>query len=299
MNAAVIGLGLMGGAVADGLRAQGMRIYAFDTNEETLEEALSIGAIDWGSAREADLPEMLAACPLVFVCLYPKAAAQFITAHMNDFAPGALVTDIAGLKGPLIAAVAPVLRDDIDFIPGHPMAGSEKEGFGAAGRGIFENRNYVLVPLPDTRPEALEKLKGIIRAFGFSHITETTAEEHDRKIAFTSELCHVIASALVDCEEDTCVTDFEGGSFGDLTRIAMINAPMWTEIFIENKRLLLEEIDAFMDSMHKIRAQIEAGDAPALTDTLAAVRARRVAMEVERLKKHRRSHADGHALPPR
>lgn len=288
-NAAIIGLGLMGGAIADALRQQGFgSIAAFDMNQEVLEEALKQGIIDFGTTEKDQMKDVLASSDLIFLCLYPKAAVEFVNEMMPYFKPDSILTDIIGIKLPTIQAIEPNLREDIHYIPGHPMAGSEKEGFGGANASIFENRNYVLVPLQSSDREAIEYLKTIITDMGFSNIVETTPIEHDKKIAFTSQLCHVIASALVDSEDDLTITDYEGGSFGDLTRIAMINAPMWTEIFIENKDLLLEQIDEFETSMKKIRSFIEASDDTSLEETLRDVRRKRVAMEVDRRNKHRR-----------
>jgi prephenate dehydrogenase len=113
---------------------------------------------------------------------------------------------------------------------------------------------------------------------GFGRIVETTPEEHDRKIAFTSQLCHVIAAALIDCEDDPGITRFGGGSFEDLTRIAMLNAPMWTELFLENREKLLERIEQFEGSLDKLKTLIRGAAEEDLRETLRAVRERRSAM---------------------
>lgn len=286
LNTVIVGLGLMGGVYADAFRKQNAaRISAFDKNEEVLEHALSIGAIDHGTAEPCELSTLLAEADLTVVCLYPGDAVRFFDQHMQDFKPGALITDITGIKAPLMKAVAPILREDVFFIPGHPMAGSEKEGFGGADSGIFVNRNYILVPFSNTNADALARLEDMIYSMGFANIVHTSPEEHDRKIAFTSQLCHVIASALVHSENDLLITDFEGGSFGDLTRIAMINAPMWTELFIDNREALLTQIDKFTQSMALIREDIEKQDDKHLEALLTNVRHKRVSMEIERQNK--------------
>jgi prephenate dehydrogenase len=178
-----------------------------------------------------------------------------------------------------VEAVEKNLRRDLDFIPGHPMAGSEKGGFANAEKCDFQGKNYILTPLKRNRPENLEYLKALIRRMGFGRITLTGAKDHDRKIAFTSQLCHVIAAALIDCQEDTEITRFGGGSFEDLTRIAMLNAPMWTELFIENRDPLLAQITRFELSLNRFKDLIEAGEAAELQDRLSAVRDRRTAMK--------------------
>ena len=270
------GLGLMGGAVAMALRRAGAgdpeaggRILACDKDEGTLNAALARSVID-----EALPPR----CDLVFLCLNPSTLLRFLEARMGDFKPGALLTDIAGIKGKIVEAVEKKLRPDLDFIPGHPMAGSEKGGFGNAEKCSFQGKNYILTPLGRNRPENLDYLKALIRCMGFGRITLTNAEDHDRKIAFTSQLCHLIAAALIDCEADTEITRFGGGSFEDLTRIAMLNAPMWTELFIENRDLLLGRIDQFERSLEDLKALIGAGAELELRERLSAIRERRAAM---------------------
>ncbi|MDP2844318.1 MAG: prephenate dehydrogenase, partial [Acetobacterium sp.] len=209
--------------------------------------------------------------------------------YMEDFKAGAIVTDIIGVKEVVFKNPGNLLRKDIDYIPGHPMAGSEKEGFGGADDRIFKNRNYILTPLPANQPENIQLIRDIVMDLGFNHIVETTTEIHDQKIAFTSQLCHVIASALVDCEDDLSITDFEGGSFGDLTRIAMINAPMWTELFMCNRKNLLTQIEKFEDSLAVMKEMIRLDEKEELIGRLKSVREKRVAMgeirEAKSLKK--------------
>jgi prephenate dehydrogenase len=273
----IVGLGLMGGAVALALRncGAGDRLLACDTDGETLQAALVEGVIDEGFPAPEN---MLPRCDLVFLCLNPSTLLRFLDTWMPAFKPGALITDIAGIKGNIVRAVEISLRPDLDFIPGHPMAGAEKGGFSAAKNVSFRGKNYVLTPLKRNKSENLEYLKALIYRMGFGRITETTAAEHDRKIAFTSQLCHVIAAALIDCESDTTITRFGGGSFEDLTRIAMLNAPMWTELFLENRRELLARIEQFEKSLDKIKAHIAGGEEAALQENLRQVRERRSAM---------------------
>ncbi len=281
-----IGLGLMGGALAMGIRKQGPdKICAFDINEEVLEDALRKAVIDWGVNEPEGIRQILGVSDLVVICLYPQLALDFILEYMEDFKENAVITDITGVKKLLVDQLRGVLREDLDLILGHPMAGSEKEGFGNADDAIFKDRNYILVPQPENKPKNLAFIKEIILNLGFVNIVETTAEVHDQKIAFTSQLCHVIASALVDSEEDLHITDYEGGSFGDLTRIAMINAGMWTELFICNKEALVDQIEKFEKSMDTMKKMIQAEDSDGLTEILSNVRKKRITMEVDRQNK--------------
>jgi prephenate dehydrogenase len=220
---------------------------------------------------------MLGACDVVFLCLNPSALIRFAGDNESSFKSGALITDIAGVKESIARRVQD-FRADVDFIPGHPMAGAEKGGFANAGLCDFSGKNYILTPLARNKPENLAFLKSLIYRMGFGRITEVSPAEHDRKIAFTSQLCHVIAAALIDCEGDTAITRFGGGSFEDLTRIAMLNAPMWTELFIENRDALLARVSSFETSLDALKALIAAPDAAGLEALLAAVRVRREAM---------------------
>jgi prephenate dehydrogenase len=323
----IVGLGLMGGAIAmalrhpppvavdsgdarrgpggdaagDGIAAGGMedggegrprsgpaRILACDTDGEALAAAKAGGLVDEGwmtgegpvprGIRSGAAGEMLARCDLVFLCLNPSTLLRFMETWMPAFPPGCLITDIAGVKGNIVRVMETALRGDLDYIPGHPMAGSEKGGFANAGRCDFRGKNYILTPLKRNRPENIEFLKGLIRRMGFGRITSTGAEDHDRKIAFTSQLCHVIAAALIDCEADSGITRFGGGSFEDLTRIAMLNAPMWTELFLENRNALLDRIARFEGSLEALKSLIAGGRGEALERRLGLIRDRRAAM---------------------
>ena len=279
-NIGIVGLGLMGGAIARALRkncgVEQQRLFACDIAGETLNAARQAGLI--GQGWEADSAgEMLSSCDLVFLCLNPSTIIRFLEKWGSAFKTDSLVTDIAGTKGS-IAAAAEKFREDVDFIPGHPMAGAEKGGFVNSGLCDFRGKNYILTPLSRNKPENLQFLKDLIYQMGFGRITEVTPAEHDRKIAFTSQLCHVIASALIDCEADTAITRFGGGSFEDLTRIAMLNAPMWTELFIENRNALLGHIEQFEKSLDTLKSLIGGAQSAKLEKMLTLVRDRRTAM---------------------
>jgi len=279
-NIGISGLGLMGGAIAAALReACGVakeRLFACDKDGDTLNAARKAGLIGQGFEPER-AGEMLCSCDIVFLCLNPSAVIRFIKKWESSFKSGSIVTDIAGTKGS-IAACAENIRKDIDFIPGHPMAGAEKGGFENSRLCNFSGKNYILTPLSHNKPENIEFLKKLIYRMGFGRITEVTPAEHDRKIAFTSQLCHLIAAALIDCESDTAITRFGGGSFEDLTRIAMLNAPMWTEIFIENRDALLDRIEQFETSLDELKLLINSVKAEELEKKLESVRDRRIQM---------------------
>jgi prephenate dehydrogenase len=274
----IAGLGLMGGAIARSLRnfCDATRFFACDKDVEVLNTARQEGLIDqgWDTAQAG---EMLSSCDVVFLCLNPSTIISFLEKWEGAFKSGSIVTDIAGTKKS-IAAAAEKFRNDVDFIPGHPMAGAEKSGYVNSTLCDFRGKNYILTPISRNKSENLDFLKDIIYRMGFAHITQVTPEEHDKKIAFTSQLCHVIAAALIDCESDVEITRFGGGSFEDLTRIAMLNAPMWTELFIENSDVLLERINQFENSMDSLKTLIKNKQVEELIKKLTLVKERRIEM---------------------
>jgi prephenate dehydrogenase len=283
----IVGLGIMGGAFAMALRrlrrfsgngpekqARPGRIRAFDKDGEVLKAALDRGVIDEAFTDPAALLEQ---SDFVILCLNPSALVAFAEKYMAFFKSGGLVTDIAGIKR-RVADFAGRFREDLDFIPGHPMAGAEGAGFANAERVSFTGKNYILTPLERNKKENLLWFSDVIRRMGFGRITETSPEDHDDKIAFTSQLCHVIAAALIDCEDDAEITRYGGGRFEDLTRIAALNAPMWTELFLENREKLLGHIGRFEQSLDEIKALIEGSLTAELETRLAGVRDRRRGM---------------------
>ncbi|MDR0525269.1 MAG: prephenate dehydrogenase/arogenate dehydrogenase family protein [Spirochaetaceae bacterium] len=272
----LVGLGLMGGAFAAALgRIRAGRVLACDIDPAALRAGVSAGAIREGFSS----PEgMLNQCDLVFLCLNPSSLIRFMERHMADFAPGTLITDIGGVKTGLVRGIEKRLPEDLDFIPGHPMAGSEKSGYAQSNQCSFQGKNYILTPLKRNKPENVEFLKSILFRMGFSRITETTPEDHDRKIAFTSQLSHVIAAALIDCESDPEIIRFGGGSFEDLTRIAMLNVPLWTELFLENRLELLPRITQFQGSLEKLKTCIAEERRDALEEILQTARDRRTSL---------------------
>ncbi|QTQ11109.1 prephenate dehydrogenase [Treponema parvum] len=284
LNYGFIGLGLMGGSLAKAVREKILnvpnangKIFAADINSGSLNLAVQDKIIDKGYDISA-ADTMLESCDLVYVCLYPHATLDFLKTHKNDFKPGTVITDISGVKSFILENKSDFVRSDTDFIPGHPMAGGEKEGFSNSSGAFFQNRNYILMPQKENRSENLELIRKLIRAIGFKHIIETDHIIHDHKIAFTSQLCHIIASSLVDSAEDDKITAFGGGSYEDLTRIAMINAPLWTELFLANKKELLNHITAFEKALSNLKDAIKRGDGNTIEKILSRVRAKRLAM---------------------
>ena len=283
LNFGIIGLGIMGGSIARSIRenilnekSSSGKIYAFDINQTSLNLAKKENIIDQGFSKD-DVKNMLQLCDVVFICLYPKKTIEFLKANKENFKTGSVITDISGVKS-IYDNMEEVFPTNADFVLGHPMAGGEKEGFANSNGNYFINHNYIIIPQERNKPESIKLMENFITAMKFSRITKTDCKTHDEKIGFTSQLCHVVASAMVESAEDPSITSFGGGSFEDLTRIAMINAPLWTELFLSNKVALLKHIKSFISKMQEFETLIQNEDAQQLEDLLKDVRKKRIEM---------------------
>ena len=283
LNFGIIGLGIMGGSIARSIRenilnekSSSGKIYAFDINQDSLDLAKKENIIDQGFSKD-DVKNMLQLCDVVFICLYPKKTIEFLKANKENFKTGSVITDISGVKS-IYDNMEEVFPTNADFVLGHPMAGGEKEGFANSNGNYFINHNYIIIPQERNKPKSIKLMENLVTAMKFSRITKTDCKTHDEKIGFTSQLCHVVASAMVESAEDPSITSFGGGSFEDLTRIAMINAPLWTELFLSNKVALLKHIKSFISKMQEFETLIQNEDAQQLEDLLKDVRKKRIEM---------------------
>lgn len=290
----IVGLGIMGGSIAKSIRKNIFfeggkgKIFAIDKNENSLLLAKKQNIIDDGFLTN-EASKILHQSDVIFICIYPHATVDFLEKHKNDYKDGALITDISGVKNLLQEEFKNISPSNANLILAHPMAGGEKEGFESSKSEYFENHNYIIITQKENKSQgydnAHELLKKIIRAMGFSKITETDSENHDNKIGFTSQLCHVVASAMVESAEDPNITSFGGGSFEDLTRIAMINAPLWTELFLANKEKLVNHIETFKKHLTEIEDLIKNDDSKELQALLEDVRIKRIQMQKQSEKK--------------
>ncbi len=287
LNYGIVGLGIMGGSFARAIQENILevkeatgKIYACDRNEYSLKEALKLSVIDEAYSPE-NVDEMLKKCDVVIICVYPALIVDFMKQHKNAFKKGSIVTDISGVKAIYKNHFEEFETGDYDFIVGHPMAGGEKEGFVAAKGEYFKNHNYLLLPRSCNKPENLNLIRELIYSIGFSKITDTDIDTHDYNIGFTSQLCHVVASAMVLSAPNDEITAFGGGSFEDLTRIAMINAPLWTELFLENKDKLLPHIKSLGDQLKLFEEMIQNDEREKMEEVLRNVRLHRQAMQAK------------------
>lgn len=276
MNIGIVGLGLMGGSIALKLK-NSHSIHAYDLNVDALRIALQNGWIVKGHTDPATFFEVV---DVVYLCIYPSGIEPFVLEHQHLAKPGSVWIDIAGVKETLIERVVPILRNDLDFVFTHPIAGREKVGVAFAKGSIFDMANYVITPTVSNKPSSLELAAALACELGFGTITQVDAGVHDDVIAYTSQLTHVLSLALVESgDDDVDLSRFIGDSYRDLTRIAMINEPLWSELFLSNKSRLLAKIDRFQETLSKYREWIEKGDKTALEAHMKIAKERRKKIE--------------------
>lgn len=259
MTVAVVGLGLMGGSFAKALSAKGIRVVGINRTRAAEEAALADGAI--AAAGAAHLSE----AHLVIFCTPEGATEALVRAWRSVFRPGAVLTDIAGVKRQGAARIEALLREDVDFVSAHPMAGREGAGYGQSSQLIFQGANYLLIPSARNQPRSLALVRALARVLGAAHIEEVTAEAHDAILAYTSGLPHAAAAAVMASPSFTGeVQHFIAGGFRDVTRIADMNGALWTELFLENRENMLRELDRFMAALGELRAALAGEDRRAL-----------------------------------
>lgn len=263
MKIVIVGLGLIGGSIAKALKQNtSHQVLGMDTDQDALLDACSCGAID-GKADTNDLRT----ADLVYLCVYPQAALDFAREQGPWLKEGCVLTDTCGVKEELCAGMAGLAGGKYIFVAGHPMAGKERSGFGASDPSIFVGASYILV---DTGAPgwAAEQVEGLAKAMGFGRIVHTTPARHDRMIAFTSQLPHALACAYVAsprCEEHQ---GFSAGSYRDVSRVAAINESLWSRLFLDNRRALVEELDELIGNLGDIRDAVEGEDEPRLRELL-------------------------------
>jgi prephenate dehydrogenase len=272
-NILIVGLGLMGGSYAKGLKHIGYHMMAIDTDPEAISYALENGIIDEGRT-EVD-PQMVRKADVIIFGLYPHLIADWVRENQTYFKYGIRITDVTGVKRCIVYEVQDILREDVEFIPAHPMAGREVYGVQNSDERMFHNANYIVTPTEKNTKEAIDWCKDLGRLLGFSNVAVLTPEEHDEMIGFVSQLTHVIAVALMVCSDNTHLVDYTGDSFRDLTRIANINERMWSELFLVNKDALLDQMDSFMSEMDVLRNMLRNDDKQGLCEKMKLSTARR------------------------
>lgn len=272
-NILIVGLGLIGGSYAKALRKLGFKISAITLNQEDIDYAIENGIIDEGFTEP--LPEVLGKAELIIFALYPKVFMEWIEEYQKFLKPGALLTDVTGVKSSVVYKIQEMLRPDVEFIAAHPMAGKEVYGVQNSDPKIFHGANYIVTPTEKNTEAAIEDCLELGRLMGFNRVSVLTPEKHDEMIGFVSQLTHCIAVSLMNCYDGEKLQDYTGDSFRDLTRIARINDEMWSELFLMNKETLLEQMDKFLSEFGKLRDTLENGDRETMREMMRVSTARR------------------------
>lgn len=265
-NILIVGLGLMGGSYAKALKRLGFKVEAIDSRPESIRFAEENGLID----RGYDHPDETAIrkADVMIFALYPQVFKEWIREHQFLFKYGLLITDVTGVKSCVVYEIQDMLREDVEYVPAHPMAGREVSGVENADDGIFRGANFIVAPTEKNTASGIAWCEALGRLLGFRKISVLTPEEHDKMIGFVSQLTHVIAVSLMTCNDNTHLVDYTGDSFRDLTRIASINEDMWSELFLLNKEFLLQHMDAFISELSEFRGLLANDDREGLKDKM-------------------------------
>lgn len=261
MTVAVVGLGLIGGSLAKSIKLRTAHtVYGVDLDAETMMMARMCGAID-APLTEKNLPD----CQLILVAIRPAAAVHWVETHAHLIDKQAILVDMCGVKRSVVAAIAPIAEQHgFAYIGGHPMAGREQGGFTASTDSLYAGASMILTPDQRTDMRLLETLKAFFLDLGFANLTFSDPEEHDRIIAFTSQLAHIASSAYVKSPEAQRRRGFSAGSFKDMTRVARLDEEMWTELFLDDADYLTGEVETLILHLTEYADALKARDADRL-----------------------------------
>ena len=264
MKVGILGLGLIGGSLARAYALEGHTVYAQEADEQILSFAILSGAV------HAPLDEeRIAQCELILLAIYPDGSASWLENHAPQISPSALVLDCCGIKHEVCARCFPLAEKyGFTFVGGHPMAGTQFSGFKYSRATLFRGAPMVLVPPVFDDISLLERVKEALKPCGFGSFSVTTAEDHDKMIAFTSQMPHILSNAYIKSPTALNHKGFSAGSYKDLTRVAWLNAPMWAELFLENRENVLFELDTYLNSLNAYRQAVADGDFDRLVELL-------------------------------
>ena len=254
----IVGLGLLGGSYAKVLKRFGFHISAITLEQSSIDYALKENIIDEGSTELDE--KIIGEADLLIFALYPHVFVEWIEKNQGLLKSGALITDVTGVKCSVVYQIQDMLRPDLEFVAAHPMAGREVSGVENSTDRMFIGANYIVTPTEKNTPEAIQTCIELGRLLGFSNVTTLSPEEHDEMIGFLSQLTHCIAITLMTCNDKENMEKFTGDSFRDLTRIARINDLMWSELFVQNKEVLLDQMNLFINKFNSLKEMLQNED---------------------------------------
>lgn len=263
MTVGIVGLGLIGGSAAKAFKAAGHSVYAFDINRQIVGYAQLEGTVD--AELSAD---NLCRCDLVLLTATPQAVIGYIGGNAKHISREALVVDFCGTKRAVCEkGFALAAEYGFTYVGGHPMAGLQYSGYKYSKATLYNGASFIMVPAVHDDIALLDRVKQALQPLGFKKFVVTTADFHDRMIAYTSQMCHVVSNAFIKSPSAKFHRGYSAGSFRDFTRVSRLNEDMWTELFLENKEALLNELDLLINSLREYREAIVHDDA----DTLRAL----------------------------
>ena len=269
----IVGLGHIGGSYARALKRLGFHIWAVDKDPDTIAYALEHKIIDRGQTEPDEA--LLKASDVLIIALYPTTLLSWMETWAHCLQPGTMITDVTGVKRCVALPVQAMLPAGVEFVPSHPMAGTEHAGVAHSDDKIFRGANYIVTPTEHNTPQGIEWCRGLGRILGCEHIAVMTPEEHDEMIGFVSQLAHCIAVSLMTCSDNEHLAEYTGDSFRDLTRIARINDEMWSELFLLNRDRLLEQMDRFAGEFLNLRQLLSDGDREGMREKMRLATRRR------------------------
>ena len=276
MNIGIVGLGLIGGSLAKAYKRGGCTVYGGDRDKSVEDYAIMCGA------SCAPLEQNLNCCDYIFIALYPAAAIDFLRESADRIKKGAVVVDCCGVKRSICSEGFAIAKEKgFHFIGGHPMAGTQFSGFKHSCEDLFDGATMLIVPPPNEDMALLGQLSHVLRIAGFSSVATTNANEHDRIIAFSSQLAHVVSNAYIKSPTASHHHRFSAGSYRDLTRVAKLDENMWSELFLENADNLTFELDYIINKLGEYRDAINAGDRQALRGLLREGREKKEEIDKE------------------
>ena len=275
MTVGILGLGLIGGSLARAYSVEGHRVLCAEKNQEMLSFAKLAGAVE-----DTLTTDHLKECDLILLAIYPEGSASWLAENGCHIRKDALVIDCCGVKREICCRCFPIAKKyGFTFMGGHPMAGTHFSGFKYSRSNLFEGAPMVLVPDRFDDPELLERAQKALSPCHFGSFSVTTAEDHDRMIAFTSQMPHIVSNAYIKSPTALEHKGFSAGSYKDLTRVAWLNPQMWAELFLENKDHVLYELDTFIESLTQYRNVIAQDDQEALIRLLEEGKLRKEAVD--------------------
>lgn len=270
-NIVIVGLGLMGGSLAYSLTSLGYSVYGYDINDESIKFAFSEKIIKNDVASK----DVLKIGDIIILCIYPKNVVSFVKENINLFKDDVLISDITGVKSGIVNEIQDLLNKDQEFIGLHPMCGKEKVGVKNYNKNLFEGANLIIVPTSKNTNKGLDFGYTLGKELKFKFVEKLSIEDHDQMISFLSQLPHAIAVGLMNVKESNHLVAYTGDSFRDLTRIAKINAELWSQLFLLNKEYLIKDIDDFIKVMEDIKQKISAEDKEGLEELFKISKERR------------------------